>query len=94
MDTNVAQYKDLFISESKERLQRLNNLLIDYEKKESKEALDGMMQEAHTLKGMAASMEYNKMAFLCHVLEDVFDYARNGMIVIIAKFQCIFTAHI
>lgn len=76
MGDNLSQYKDLFISESKERIQKLNDLLIDYEKKAEKETLNLLMQEAHTLKGMSATMGFNKTAFLCHILEDVFDYAR------------------
>jgi len=80
MKDDLSQYKDLFITESNDRIQNLNNLLLEYEKSPQKETLNSLMREAHTLKGMAATMEYSKMAFLCHVLEDIFDYARYGLL--------------
>lgn len=85
MGEDLSQFADLFVSESRERVGRLNNLLLDYEKSQNKDLLEEMMRESHTLKGMAATMEFNKLAFFCHVLEDVFDYARNGVIKIPKK---------
>jgi len=38
------------------------------------------MRSAHSLKGSSATMGYQKMAFLTHVLEDVFDYARSDVL--------------
>lgn len=73
---DLSKYKDLFLSDGRERLANLNTLLVDFEKSNNKELLNDMMREAHTLKGMAATMEYPKMAYFCHILEDVFDYAR------------------
>ncbi len=81
--SNLNEYKQLFITESKERFQTLNDCLLNLEKNPNdKELITSLMREAHTLKSMAAYMGYVKMAYFSHVIEDVFDYARNRMIYI------------
>jgi two-component system chemotaxis sensor kinase CheA len=86
MAFDVKQFKDVFLSEADDHLEKMNqNLLLLEKKLKSSQEVDGglldeLMRSAHTIKSSAATMGYTKMAFFTHVLEDVFDYARNKMI--------------
>ena len=44
------------------------------------EFLNGLFRDAHTLKSMAATMEYNQTARLCHQIEDVLDAIKKKKI--------------
>ena len=75
---DVSKYKDMFLSEAKENLQLLNGCLLKLEKNAADlKPVDEMFRAAHTLKGMAATMNYDKMAGLCHAIEDVLDKVRK-----------------
>lgn len=82
---DLAKFKNIFISEVEDQLETLNQYLLKIDKlvagkklKEiSKDDLNELMRAAHTIKGSSASMGYVKTAFLAHILEDVFDAARN-----------------
>lgn len=81
MPLDTSKFRELFCSEAEENLSVLSSTLLALERDPSgKDAYDTLMRNAHTIKGGAATMGYVKMAYLAHVLEDVFDYARNGMI--------------
>jgi two-component system chemotaxis sensor kinase CheA len=74
----MPDYRDLFNSEAKEILQALNTLLIDLEKNTaSVELLNEIFRQAHTLKGMAAAMEYTPIVQLSHGMEHVLDALRK-----------------
>lgn len=79
MDMN--QYLEIFIEESQEHLQSLNQSLLGLETnpKEMK-ILNEIFRVAHTLKGMAATMGYTKMTSLTHQMENVLDAIRNGKV--------------
>ncbi|MEK7453107.1 MAG: chemotaxis protein CheA [Patescibacteria group bacterium] len=78
---DISKFKDLFISEAEDRLQILNDNLLVLEKNPSDgKLLDELMRSSHTIKSSSATMGYKKMAFLMHVMEDIFDYARNGVL--------------
>ncbi len=75
---DVSKYKDMFLSEAKDNLQLLNESLLKLEKNSADlKSLDEMFRAAHSLKGMAATMNYNKLAGLCHAIEDVLDEVRK-----------------
>ncbi len=79
MDTN--QYLELFIDESKEHLQSINDRLLDLENNPQDLAIVGeVFRSAHTLKGMAATMGYQDLANLTHKMENVLDGVRNQQI--------------
>ncbi len=81
MPVDISKLRDLFLSEAEEHLQKLNdNLLVLEKDTTNKEALNGLMRSSHTMKGSSATMQYTKLAFLTHVMEDVFDGARNGIL--------------
>lgn len=76
MDTN--QYLELFLDESREHLQAINTTLLELEQTpESLELVQIVFRSAHTLKGMAASMNFERMATLTHRMENVLDAIRN-----------------
>jgi len=78
MTVDVSKYKDMFLSEAKENLQLLNESLLKLEKNPADlKTVDEMFRAAHSLKGMAATMNYGKLAGLCHAVEDVLDEIRN-----------------
>ncbi|MEE8168452.1 MAG: chemotaxis protein CheA [Candidatus Hydrothermarchaeales archaeon] len=72
-------YLELFVSESMEHLDNLNNALLELENNtSSKEALNEIFRSMHTLKGMANSMGFEKIGKLTHEVEDVLDDIRKG----------------
>ncbi|KKC46746.1 MULTISPECIES: chemotaxis protein CheA [Paenibacillus] len=77
MDMNA--YLSMFIDESNDHLQALNENLL---KLESDPADIGIVQiifrSAHTLKGMSATMGFEDLASLTHEMENVLDLVRNG----------------
>jgi len=76
---DVSQYLDIFIEESKEHLQSLNEHILILEKEpENEETINEIFRAAHSLKGMAGTMGYQKMQHLTHDMENVFSEIRNG----------------
>lgn len=81
MPIDLSKFIDIYISEVEDHLQKLNDNTLLLEKNPTDMKLvEELMRSAHTIKGSSATMQYQKVAFLTHVLEDVFDYARNGML--------------
>ena len=77
MDT--SQYLDLFIDETKEHLQTLNEHVLVLEKEpENADTINEIFRAAHTLKGMSGTMGFTRMQRLTHDLENVFSEIRNG----------------
>lgn len=77
MDNN--QYLEIFLEESEEHIENLNDNLLKLEKdKSDKHLIDEIFRSAHTLKGMAATMGYEKINKLTHKMEDVFDKIRRN----------------
>lgn len=75
---DVNQYLDIFIEESKEHLQSLNSNLLELEKdNENMDIINEIFRTAHTLKGMAATMGYTKMASLTHEMENLLSEIRS-----------------
>lgn len=93
METN--QYMDMFLDESHEHLQSLNDGLLGLEDNaEDLSILNEIFRNAHTLKGMSATMGYNKIAELTHEMEDVLDMLRKEQLAVTGEiidtlFKCI-----
>ncbi|MGG3969095.1 chemotaxis protein CheA [Geobacillus stearothermophilus] len=69
---------DLFIDESKEHLQAINERLLELEKTpEDMSVVNDIFRSAHTLKGMSATMGFEDLANLTHQMENVLDGIRN-----------------
>ncbi|MCT4596372.1 MAG: chemotaxis protein CheA [Vallitalea sp.] len=92
---DISQYLEIFIEESKEHLQSLNESLLELEKNsENVELINEVFRVAHTLKGMAATMGYKRMQKLTHDMENVLSEIRNGNIKVQSElldilFQCL-----
>ena len=81
MDTN--QYMEMFLEESREHLDSLDDGLMTLEKDPSDlSVLNEIFRNAHTLKGMSATMGYNKIAELTHDMENILDLLRNEKIAV------------
>lgn len=81
MDMN--QYLEIFIEESHEHLQSLNQSLLGLETNpKDMQILNEIFRVAHTIKGMAATMGYNKMTKLTHQMENVLDDIRHSKILV------------
>lgn len=76
---DVSQYLEIFIDETKEHLQSLNDQILVLEKEpENQEPIQEIFRAAHSLKGMAGTMGYKRMQRLTHDLENVFSEIREG----------------
>ena len=95
MDT--SQYMSMFLEESMENLQTLNEALLELEQKpENIDKLNEIFRVAHTIKGMAATMGFSQMAELTHKMEDVLSEFREGKLKVTEKvvtvlFRCLDT---
>ena len=78
---DMSQYLEIFIDETKEHLQSLNESLLQLEQNPQDIAtLNEIFRVAHTIKGMAGTMGFNKMAKLTHDMENVLHALRNNEI--------------
>lgn len=93
MDT--SQYMSMFLEESMDNLQTLNESLLQLEQEpDNIDKLNEIFRVAHTIKGMAATMGFNKIAELTHKMEDVLSEFRDGQLEVTQKvvtvlFQCL-----
>lgn len=95
MDT--SQYMNMFLEESMENLQTLNESLLDLEQDPNDvDKLNQIFRVAHTIKGMAATMGFSDIAELTHTMEDVLSKFREGELkvtqqVVTVLFDCLDT---
>lgn len=76
MDMN--QYLEIFIDESKEHLQTMNQVLLELENNMSDvQYVNEIFRVAHTIKGMSGTMGFTKVADLTHEMENVLHLVRN-----------------
>lgn len=84
MDTN--QYLEVFIDESNEHLQSCSESLLVLERNpDNIEIVNDIFRNAHTLKGMSATMGFEDIADLTHKMENVLDAIRNHKIQVTAE---------
>lgn len=71
-------YREIFLSESQEYLKNISNCLIKLENKpDDLNSLNEIFRCTHTLKGMSATMGFEKIARLSHLMEDLLDELRS-----------------
>ena len=76
MDT--SEYMPMFLAESREHLQELNLAVVRLEENpEDRPTVDEIFRIAHSLKGMSATMGFEKIAELTHQMEEVFELLRQ-----------------
>ena len=95
MDT--SQYMNMFLEESMDNLQTLNEALLELEQNpDNMDKLNEIFRVAHTIKGMAATMGFTDVAELTHKMEDVLSEFRDGKLsvtqeVVTVLFDCLDT---
>lgn len=71
-------YLQVFIDESEENIQVLNQGCLELEEgRRDDDLFSAMFRAAHTLKGMSATMDFQIMALVTHRLEDVLSQLRS-----------------
>lgn len=71
---------DLYIQETNQLLDRLEQIIIDCEKNgDLKEHINEIFRIMHTIKGNSMMMMYDGIAELAHCAEDIFDFYRQHM---------------
>jgi two-component system chemotaxis sensor kinase CheA len=74
---DVSKYFSVFMDECREHLQLLNEGLLELENNPDDTVVFRIFRSAHTLKGASATMGFNKMAKLTHVMEDLLSKIRS-----------------
>jgi two-component system chemotaxis sensor kinase CheA len=68
---DMAKYQKLFLEEAGDHLAEISRALLELEKDTSSaESIDTIFRMAHSIKSMAASLGYDSVSELAHVLED------------------------
>jgi len=76
---DMSPYRDLFLSEARKHLGAFSELIVQLEEDAAdRAAIDELFRHAHSLKGMAATMQYTAVATLAHRMEDLLGRVRNN----------------
>ncbi|WP_166237935.1 chemotaxis protein CheA [Paenibacillus turpanensis] len=88
----MNQYLSMFIDESREHLQAMNDNMLALEAApEDISIVQTIFRSAHTLKGMSATMGFEDLASLTHEMENVLDLVRNNKLAMDSViFDCLF----
>jgi two-component system chemotaxis sensor kinase CheA len=80
-DFQMEVYMGVFLDELSEQLLLLDKSLLELEENGSKpETIQTIFRIAHTLKGSAAAMGFEKLKEMMHKLENIFDHLRNNRV--------------
>lgn len=83
MDLDLQQYMGAYIDGSKENLDLMDRMLLAMEQNPGNiGAIEDIFRAAHTLKGMSATMGFEKIAHLTHEMESVLDKLRNRQLAV------------
>lgn len=81
---DMAPYRDLFVSEARSHLTAFGELLVQLEDPSGNTAaIDELFRHAHSLKGMAATMGYEQVVTIAHLMEDHLSRIRSGECVLV-----------
>ncbi len=76
---DLAKYRAIFVEEAGEHLAEISRALLELEKDPTRvEAIDLVFRMAHSIKGMAASLDYAAISELAHALEDRMQAGRSN----------------
>lgn len=67
----------MFVDEANEKIDDLNEGMLEFEENESQEAIEEMFRASHTIKSSSASMGFDKISELAHRMEDLFGKFRD-----------------
>lgn len=75
---DMSQYRDLFVSESQSHIRAFNDLIVQLESSSADSGIiNELFRHAHSLKGMAATMQFDPVALLAHAMEDLLSKVRS-----------------
>ena len=75
------EYLKMFFDEAEEYIQNLNDDILTLEQEpENKDVINSIFRAAHSLKGMAATMGFDRLTNLTHKMENALDMIRNDKI--------------
>ena len=81
MNLDLSEYMGAYIDGSRENLDTMDKCLLSLEQNPSNlEAIEEIFRAAHTLKGMSATMGFEKIAHLTHEMENILDKLRTHQI--------------
>jgi len=76
---DLSKYLDLFVSESRNHIKNFDELIVSLEKDDNDPAvINELFRHMHSLKGMAATMQFDPVSNLAHLLEDLLDKIRDN----------------
>ena len=77
VELDMSQYLDLFLQESEEQLEILEQETLRLEREPTQDRLSSIFRAAHTLKGSSRAMGFSNFAGLTHEMENVLDLLRG-----------------
>ncbi len=81
MNLDLSEYMGAYIDGSRENLDTMDKSLLSLEQNPANlDAVEEIFRAAHTLKGMSATMGFEKIAHLTHEMENILDKLRNQQI--------------
>lgn len=82
---------DDFINEAEEKIEVLNDSLLQLEKNPfNKDHINNIFRAAHTLKGGSAAMGFEDFTKVTHAMEDVFHYIRSDKLAVTSEIIDVF----
>ena len=92
MDTNYS-IQDIFLFETKEYLEKIEQLLLESEKANefSSSTIGEVFRIMHNIKSSSAMMNLNNISTLAHAVEDLFSFLREQRIMEILIRTCCMT---
>lgn len=80
MDNNNESMLDVYLFESNDLLEHLDEILLASEKNKSlsMDDINEVFRIMHTIKGSSAMMEFNSLMEIAHKMEDLFAYVRDN----------------
>ena len=88
---DMAKYRQIFLEEAAEHLAEMSRALLQLEKDPRRaEAIDVLFRMAHSIKGMAASLEHRDIAETAHRFEDRMQEIRTAGGVVGAELPLLF----
>ncbi len=83
MEIDLSEYMGAYIDGARENLDLMDKRLLELEQNPSNtEAVGEIFRAAHTLKGMSATMGFEKIAHLTHEMENLLDKLRNNQLAV------------
>jgi two-component system chemotaxis sensor kinase CheA len=76
---DMSPYRDLFVSEARSHLSAFSELIVHLEDSPGDSAaIAELFRHAHSLKGMAATMNFEQVVEVAHLMEDQLSRVRSG----------------